>query len=110
MNYHKWQLSFQLWSILPYHSSITDSQTIQQIHEDNHNEEDKAQQVDITNSSLDRQISKFQFSNKHGECFDYRKAKSIKKGVFMFFWIGHILMEKDIESQTKGKDEQGVPS
>ena len=94
---------------LPNHPSITDCQTIQQIHENNHNEKNKAQKIDITKSSINGKITKFQFSNKHSECFDNTITQSIEKEI-IFIWIYIVvLVQQNVESKPKSKNEKGVP-
>ena len=96
-------------SFIPKKSDVADGQTIQQIHENNHNEKNKAQKIDIAKSSINRQITKFQFSNKHGECFDNTVTQSIEKEI-VFIWIYiMVLVQQNVESKPKSKNEKGVP-
>ena len=93
--------------LLPYKPCITHSKAVKEVHQDNNDEEHEGKEEEITERRVERNVRKFQLSNKHGEGLDKSETNIVKERIIFFYSI--VIVQEDVEAKTEGDDEEGVP-
>ena len=92
---HNWQISKCLRLLLDY-SDVTDCQTIEKVHENNHDQDNKREEVEIAERhqsalQINRNVRELELSNEHGagldECKEGVVEESLKSVIIITIFL-----------------------
>ena len=84
-------------------------QAVEEVHQNDHNQEHKGEEEDITEGRVEGDVGELELSDEHGEGLDQAETKVVEEGIFSIS-AAIVFMEEDVEAKAKGEEEEGIPN
>jgi len=93
-------------------TSVGDCETVEEVHEDNHDEKNEGNEDDVAEGVFSEgDVTELKLSNKHGNCFDKTCSNTVKEDVSFRIRLSPLVVgvKHDVETQGKSHNKWDVP-